>query len=79
MANMYGMTDLGKARYELVLRYNLDDFYQLHNGNVIIPNEAFREPVSRCVMVFLKDNPKWVLGHEENYWYLTTLADIKEA
>ena len=75
---MIGMTEIGKARYDLISKYNLDEFYQVQNGNVIIPNDDFKEPISRFVLIFSKDNPNWVLGHAEDYWYLTTLADIKE-
>ena len=76
--NIFGMTEVGKKRYDLAVAYKLDEFYQVHSGNIIIPEEEFKEPITRYVMIFLKDNSKWVLGHEEDYWFLTTLADIKE-
>ena len=82
--NIFGMTEVGKKRYDLAVAYKLDEFYQVQSGNIIIPEDEFKEPITRYVMIFLKDNflkdnPKWVLGHEEGYWFLTTLADIKEA
>lgn len=79
---MFGMTEVGKARYDLVSKYNLEEFYQVQNGSVIIPKDMFKEPISRFVLIFLKDNPNWVLGHTttrtEAYWYLATLADLRE-
>jgi hypothetical protein len=79
-AHTYNLTELGRQRLDLISKYNLEPYFQPQTGNVIIPNEEFKEPITRYVMIFLKDNlcNKWVLGHEEDYWFLTTLSDIKE-
>ena len=76
--NTFGMTEVGKQRYDLLAKYHLEDFYDVENGTVIILNHEFEEPISRYILMFVKDNPEWVLGHERNYWYLTTKTDIKE-
>ena len=75
---MQCMTDLGRQRYELISKYHLDEYYQVIMGNLIIPNDSLNDFTLKCILIFLKDNPEWVLGHEENYWYVNTLDDLKE-
>ena len=69
------MRDLVTPR-ELASDYQLDMFYNPTMGNIVIPDENCTEEVNARIREFLKDNPEWVLGHEETYWYLAESEDL---
>lgn len=76
MTMIGGMTPEGWERYNLAVAYHLENYYQEYIGNIVILDRDYNELTSRLVHLFLKDNPKWIFGHEENYWYLTTASDL---
>lgn len=77
MDNMFYLTAEGKARLDLMTTYHLENFYQDVIGNVIIADDMFNSEICRYALLFIKDNSNWVLGHENGYYYISNINEIK--
>ena len=69
------LTEKGKATMELVNSYGLGDYFNPYMGNILIPSLV---DVKEKVIVFLKENPDWVLGYEaeSDYYYITEIDNL---
>ena len=70
-------TTEGQKILELTKIYSLSRFYNIFSGNIVIPDTDL-PIVAVSVRQFLKDHTEWVLGHEEDYWYITQIKDLGE-
>ena len=71
------LTELGKARMQLADKYLIGRFYQPEVGNIVIPDRETNPTVMENVLLFVQENTDWVLGHEDDYWYITSLEDLQ--
>ena len=69
------MTEIGKLTYKLFEKYNLVQFYQFEMGNLIIYPADFSVDIQKRIMQFLKNNPNYILGFEENYYYVSRIDE----
>lgn len=72
---MFGLTPEGEKNYALVDSYGLSGYYQYEVGNIIIHDFEMPSVIDK-VLVFISEND-WILGHEEDYYYVTNAADFK--
>ena len=70
------MTELGKKTYELVKSYNLNKFYDIYSGHILINREDLTADVLVAAHKFLGDNTDWCLGYEEDFLYISPIEDL---
>lgn len=74
------LTRLGKERLRLVVRYDLESYYNPYIGSMIFRIDHFRHVQDR-VAQFLQDNTGWVLGYDfdgnEHFIYVTPIENLE--
>lgn len=76
------ITEEGKKRIELVIKYGLFDYYNEFVGNIIISQNQMNDEIKSKIFFFISNNTNWILGFEkyddntEGYYYLNTIEDL---
>ena len=78
MKTMEGyLTDLGRETYAMATFYGLAKYYVPQNGNINIPKSEVNITILTLVSRLLMDNPNWCMGYEDDFLYVSAIADLQ--
>lgn len=65
------LTELGQKTLTLFKTYGLLEYYQFEAGTAVFYPDDITPDIQNKIFIFLKENPQFVLGFEESYYYIS--------